>query len=129
MRFAGAVVAAATLDLVVLLRIDDWVGTAALLAIAYLLLGSAGAGFFAGRRAALAGALAVLGGAILSGIAQYLTRPDRADPLALPAVLDFLGFLGFELQLAAAFVPYAIGGAAAGAIGGALRRRAAGAAR
>ena len=116
MRFGLAVLAAAALDLVVLLRVSDWVGVAALLAIAYLLVGSAGAGFFAGRRTALAGALAVLCGAALSGVAQYAARPDPST--------DVLALLGFELQHLVAFVPYALGGAAAGAAGGALRRRA-----
>ena len=51
MRFALAAIVAGALDLAVLLKIDQWIGVGALLAIAYLLLASAGAGFFAGRRA------------------------------------------------------------------------------
>ena len=38
MRFALAAGTAAALDLAVLLRIDQWIGTTALLAIGYLLL-------------------------------------------------------------------------------------------
>jgi hypothetical protein len=116
MRFALAASTAAALDLAVLLRIDQWIGTAALLAIGYLLFASAGAGFFAGSRSGLAGALAVIGGVLLSGLVQYWPRVAYAND---PGVL-----LGFELQLLIAFVPYVIGGAIAGFVGGALRGRA-----
>jgi hypothetical protein len=116
MRFALAALAAAALDLVVLLRIDQWVGTGALLAISYLVVASAGAGFFAGTRSALAGALAVIGGVLLSGLVQYWPRFSYANDVGV--------LLGFELQLVVAFVPYAIGGAIAGYVGGAIRGRA-----
>jgi hypothetical protein len=116
MRVALAAVAAAALDLVVLLRIDQWVGTGALLAISYLLVASAGAGFFAGTRSALAGAIAVIGGVLLSGLVQYWPRTSYANDLGV--------LLGFELQLLVAFLPYEIGGAIAGYFGGALRARA-----
>jgi hypothetical protein len=115
MRFALAVGVAAALDLAVLLRIDQWIGAGALLAIGYLLLSSAGAGFFAGSRSGLAGALAVIGGVLLSGLVQYWPRTAYAND---PGVL-----LGFELQLLIAFVPYEIGGAIAGHLGGILRAR------
>ena len=113
MRFAVAILAAAVLDLVVLLRVDQWLGTSALLAIGYLLVASAGAGFFAGSRGALAGALAVLFGALLSGLVQYWPRVAYANDLGV--------LLGFELQLVIALVPYEIGGAIAGYLGGKLR--------
>jgi uncharacterized membrane protein len=116
MRFAATVLATAACDLVVLLRIDQWVGLSALLAIAYLLAASAGAGFFAGRRPALAGAFAVIGGVLLSGLVQYWPRFSYANDLGV--------LLGFELQLLIAFVPYEIGGAIAGQLGGAFRGRA-----
>lgn len=116
MRFAAAVLATAALDLVVLLRLDQWIGLSALLAIAYLLAASAGAGFFAGRRPAFAGALAVIGGVLLSGLVQYWPRFSYANDLGV--------LLGFELQLLIAFVPYEIGGAIAGQLGGAFRGRA-----
>jgi hypothetical protein len=116
MRFALAAGVAAALDLAVLLRIDQWIGTAGLLAIGYLLFASAGAGFFAGTRSGLAGALAVIAGVLLSGLVQYWPRVAYAND---PGVL-----LGFELQLLIAFVPYEIGGAIAGFLGGALRGRA-----
>jgi hypothetical protein len=116
MRVALAAGVAAALDLAVLLRIDQWIGTSALLAIGYLLFASAGAGFFAGTRSGLAGAIAVVAGVLLSGLVQYWPRFAYAND---PGVL-----LGFELQLLIAFVPYAIGGAIAGSVGGALRARA-----
>ena len=115
MRLALAVVAAGALDLAVLLRIDQWFGLAGLMAVLYLFLASAGAGFFAGRRTVLAGGLAVIVGTILSGLVQYAPRATYSNDL------DVL--LGFELQLLIAVVPYAIGGAIAGGLGGAARRR------
>ena len=116
MRFGLAVGLAAALDLAVLLRIDSWIGAGALLAIGYLLFASAGAGFFAATRAALAGGAAVIVGVLLSGFVQYWPRLGYAND---PGVL-----LGFELQLLVAFAPYAIGGGIAGHLGGALRHRA-----
>jgi hypothetical protein len=115
MRFALAVLVAAGLDQAVLLRIDQWIGITALLALGYLLIASAGAGFFAARRSTLAGGLAVACGALLSGLVQYAPRATYAN--------DFGVLLGFELQLVIAFLPYAIGGAIAGSIGGFARRR------
>jgi hypothetical protein len=115
MRVALAAGLAAALDLVVLLRIDHWIGSGALLAIGYLLVASAGAGFFAGRRSALAGALAVVFGAVLSGIVQYWPRLFYANDLGV--------LIGFEVQLLVALVPYAIGGAIAGYVGGIARLR------
>lgn len=115
MRFAVAVTAAAALDLAVLLRVDQWIGAGALLAIAYLLLASAGAGFFAGSRPSLAGALAVIAGSLLSGLVQYWPRVSYAFDLGVLA--------GFELQLLVALVPYEIGGAIAGYAGGRARTR------
>ena len=115
MRFAVAVIVAAALDLVVLLRIDQWVGAGALLAIGYLLVASAGAGFFAARRSAGAGALAVVGALLLSGLIQYWPRASYAGDLGV--------LLGFELQLLIAFAPYELGGAIAGYLGGKARYR------
>lgn len=114
MRLLLAVLLAGALDLAVLLRIDEWRGVAALLAIGYLLLASAGAAFFARRRPVIAGALAVFVGALLSGLVRSWPVRGTTDPLDL---------FGFEAQLVVAFLPFAIGGAIAGALGGALRRR------
>ena len=113
MRFAIAVVVAAALDQVVFLRIADWIGVAALLAFAYLSPASAGAGFFAGRRPALAGALAVFGGAALYGVVSYLTRSSYANDLG--------SLFQFELQLVLSVVPYAVAGALFGLLGGRIR--------
>ena len=115
MRFALAALAAGALDLAVLLKVDQWIGVGALLAIAYLLLASAGAGFFATRRAALAGALAVIVGALLSGLVQYWPRASYANDLGT--------LIGFEIQLVIALVPYEIGGAIAGYVGSMARGR------
>ncbi len=117
MRFAVAVAAAAAADLVVLLRADQWFGVVGLLALGYLLLASAGAGFVAAHRSALAGALAVFAGAALSAIVQYAGRGSSGGDLGILAA--------FELQLLTAVVPYAVAGALAGLAGGVLRRRAA----
>ena len=115
MRFALAAVVAGALDLAVLLRIDGWIGAGALLAIAYLLLASAGAGFFAARRGALAGGLAIIVGALLSGLVQFWPRMSYANDLG--------ALVGFEVQLVIALVPYEIGGAIAGHFGGIARLR------
>jgi hypothetical protein len=115
MRFAIAVLVAATLDLAVLLRVDQWLGVGAVLALGYLLVASAGAGFFAARRGALAGALTVIVGALLSGIVQYWPRIGYANDLGT--------LLVFELQLVIALVPYEVGGAIAGYAGDVARRR------
>jgi len=115
MRFALAIAVAAALDQVVFLRIADWIGVAALLALAYLSLASAGAGFFAGRRPAQAGALAVFGGAALYGVVSYVTRSSYANDLG--------SLLQFELQLLLSVVPYAVAGALFGLLGARIRAR------
>lgn len=114
MRFALAVVTAAALDLVVLLRLEQW-QAAAILALAYVLLASAGAGWFAGRRPALAGALAVFVGAVLSGLVQYWPRASYDNDLGV--------LVGYEVSLLVGVVPFAIGGAIAGHLGGSARSR------
>jgi len=119
MRFVIATAAAAVLDQVVFLRIADWIGVAALLALSYLSLASAGAGFFAGRRPALAGALSIFGGAALYGVVSYLTRSSYANDLG--------SLLQFELQLMLSVVPHAVAGALFGLIGGRIHTRVSGA--
>lgn len=115
MRFLGAIAVAAAVDQVVFLRIADWIGVAALFAVAYLSLASAGAGFFAGRRPALAGALAVFGGAALYGVVSYLTRSSYANDLG--------SLVQFESQLLLSVAPYAVVGALFGLLGGRIRAR------
>ena len=96
-----------------------WVGSGALLAMTYLLFASFGAGWFAARRSALAGGLAVLLGAEAAAVFQFIT----ATPLAL-AGAGVLDLLGWAARLLVWALPYAIGGAFAGAAGGWLRGRA-----
>jgi hypothetical protein len=118
-RFALAVVGAAVIQLFPYLRLDQWVGVGALLAIAYIEFAALGAGFFAGRRAWLAGALSVLLGALLYAVAAALTQPGS----------DAGTFTFFFLRLPVAVLPFIVLGAVAGWLGGALRARAIAAAR
>lgn len=113
MRFTLAVTAAAVADQIVFRRIADWVGVGAFLALGYLALASLGAGFFAGGRPALAGALAVFAGAALYGAMSYLGTSSYATDLG--------ALFGFELQLLTSVVPYAMTGALFGLLGGRLR--------
>ncbi len=114
MRFTIAVLVAATAQVLIFLRVGDWLGVAAALALAYLMAAAAGAGFFAARRGPLAGALSVLLGALAYGVVTYGTR-DAA------AVADLWTLLGWEARLVFSVVPYALGGAAAGWLGARLR--------
>jgi hypothetical protein len=113
------VIAAAVADVVVFTRIPLWVGNGAFLAMTYLLFASFGAGWFAARRSALAGGLAVLLGAEAAAVFQFIT----ATPVEL-AGAGALDLLDWAARLALWTVPYAIGGAFAGAAGGWLRGRA-----
>ena len=118
MRFLIAVIASALLQLGAFLRVSDWIGVTALVALAWVLFASLGAGFFAGRRAWLAGLLAVILAAVGSGVLSFL----RFGPeLGIGWLLEYEGGL---LLLA---LPYAAVGAIAAAGGGWLRRRALGA--
>lgn len=85
-------------------------------AIAFVMFAALGAGFFAGRRGWLAGALSVLFGGALFGVVT-LIGPNAAGETPLD-------MLQSETALVLAVVPYAIGGALAGAAGGWLRSRA-----
>src|SRR5207302_603304 len=60
-------------------RLDLWIGAGAALALLYIGFAAFGAGFFAGRRTVLAGALSVLVGAFLYAIVAALTHPG-GDP-------------------------------------------------
>ena len=114
MRFALAVLTASTAQVLVFLRVGDWLGVTAALALAYLMATAAGAGFFAGRRGPLAGALSVLLGALAYGVVSYVTRDATA-------VADLASLLGWEIRLVFSVVPYALGGAVAGWLGAGLR--------
>ena len=115
MRFALAVAVAAAVQLVVYLQVGTWIGAAAVLAIAYILFSSLGAGWFAGRRSALAGGLAALIGAVLYGIVSFF------GPAATG--MQALDLVGWEMRLVLAVVPYIVLGAMAGGLGGWLRQR------
>ena len=71
MRFALAVVVSALAQLFIYLRIADWVGVGAILATMYVVFAAAGAGWFAGRRGALAGALSVVLGVAIYGCVTF----------------------------------------------------------
>jgi hypothetical protein len=113
-RFAIVVLGAATMQVFPYLRLDQWIGVGALLAIAYIELAALGAGFFAARRSALAGALSVFLGALLYVVVITLTQPGG----------DAGGFMFFLLRIPIAVFPFIVGGAIAGWIGGRLRARA-----
>jgi hypothetical protein len=113
------VIAAGVADLAAFLAVPNWFGIAAIGAIVYLLFSAFGAGWFATRLSALAGGLSVIVGAEAAAVFQYLTA--RPAEVAGATALDLLGW---ALRLLIAVLPYAVGGAFAGAGGGWLRRRA-----
>jgi hypothetical protein len=110
MRFAIAVLVSAVVQLVPYVR----PGTPALLAIAYIGFAALGAGFFAGSRGPVAGALSVLCGAALYGIVSVLSAA---------AATSAADFFSAELGLVLVIVPYAFLGALAGLLGSWLRSR------
>ena len=113
MRFAVAVVIAAAVQVVPYLRPD----VPTVLAIAYVLFAALGAGFFAGARGWLAGALSVVLGAGLYGLwSRAALGAERGLVLG--------DLLRSETALLVAIVPYAVLGALAGALGATIRRRA-----
>jgi hypothetical protein len=114
MRFTVAVLGAGIAQIFPYLRLDQWIGAGAALALLYMGFAAFGAGFFAGRRAALAGALSVLLGAFLYAVVAAITQPG-GDPGA---------FLSFFLRIPIAVFPFILIGAFAGWLGGAARGRA-----
>jgi hypothetical protein len=114
-RFGIAVAVAAVAQLFVYVRLAGWVETGAILAVSYIALAALGAGWFAGRRPALAGALSVVLGVALYGAVTFF-GPAAIGMGAVDLVLG-------ELRLVVAYWPYALLGAAAGATGGWLHRR------
>lgn len=117
MRFAVAVLGAGIVQVFPYLRLDQWIGSGAVLAIAYIQFAAFGAGFFTGRHAWLAGALSVLLGAFLYVIVAALAGPGS----------DVGGFVFFFMRIPIAVFPFILLGALAGALGGAVRARALGA--
>lgn len=114
MRFAVAVIGAGIAQVFPYLRLDQWIGSGAILALLYIEFAAFGAGFFAGRRAGLAGALSVLLGAFLYVVVAALTQPGG----------DAGGFVSFFLSIPIAVFPFILIGALAGWLGGAVRMRA-----
>jgi hypothetical protein len=114
-RFALAVLVSAAAQTFVFLRLADWVGAGAILAVMYLAFAALGAGWFAGRRSALAGGLSVAVGVALYASLTFF-GPASLGMLPFDVVLGFLSLL-------LAYVPFIAIGALAGAVGGALRRR------
>ena len=108
MRFAVAVLGAGIVQIFPYLRLDQWVGAGAVLAIAYIEFAAFGAGFFAGRRPLLAGALSVLVGAFLYVVVEALIQPGT----------DVGGFVSFFLRIPVAVLPFILLGALAGGLGG-----------
>jgi hypothetical protein len=119
LRFWLAVLAAGIADVVVFTQTALWIGNGTYLALAYLLFAAFGAGWFAAHRSALAGGLSVLLGAVAAAIFGFAT----ATPLQLGGA-SALDLVGWALSLSFWALPYAIGGAFAGAAGGWLRDRA-----
>jgi hypothetical protein len=113
-RFTVAVLGAGIVQIFPYLRLDQWIGPGAVLAFLYIEFAAFGAGFFAGHRAALAGALSVLLGAFCYAVVAGLTQPG-ADPGA---------FAFFFLRIPIAVFPFILLGAFAGWLGGAARARA-----
>ncbi|HEV8671366.1 MAG TPA: hypothetical protein VGS01_11590 [Candidatus Limnocylindria bacterium] len=109
--------AAAVADLAAFLAVPNWYGVAAIGALGYLLFSAFGAGWFAVRRSALAGFLSIIVGALIYGIYSRWSLGGEGGATGAD-------MLGWEARLLVAVLPYAVGGAFAGAAGGWLRRRA-----
>ena len=109
--------AAAVADLAAFLAVPNWYGVAAIGALGYLLFSAFGAGWFAVRRSALAGFLSIVVGALIYGI--YSRWGPGGEGGATAAEM-----FGWEARLLIAVLPYAVGGAFAGAAGGWVRHRA-----
>jgi hypothetical protein len=114
MRFALAVLGAGIAEIVPYAR----PATPTLLAIGYLMFAALGAGFFAGSRGWLAGALSILVGAALFGILSEL------GTMGVQGATTLGDFITAETGLILGVVPYAFLGALAGTAGGWLRSRA-----
>lgn len=115
MRFWIAVVASALAQLVLYLRLAGSQGSGSLLALVYIVFATLGAGWFAGTRTALAGALSVALAAALYAVVRFV-GPAGAGMAPLDAAGNAAGVV-------ATFWPYIAIGAIAAALGGALRGR------
>jgi hypothetical protein len=120
-RFLLAVVVAGLAQIYIYLHLVDWIGAGAMLAVLYIAFTAMGAGWFAARRSALAGALSVVIGVVAYAAVTFF-GPAGIGMMPLDLILGILG-------LVLAYWPYIGIGALAGAVGGSLRRRVVGRAR
>ena len=119
MRFALAVLVAGLAQVYMFLQLQDWVGVSAMFAAFYIAFTAIGAGWFAARRGALAGALSVVVGVVSYAVLTFI-GPAGTGMLPLDLVLGIL-------TLVLAYWPYIVIGALGGAVGGSLRSRIVGA--
>ncbi len=119
MRFALAVIVAALAQIYIFLQLHGWIGVGAMLAVFYLAFTAMGAGWFAARRSALAGALSVVLGVVSYAVITFL-GPAGTGMMAVDLILGIL-------SLVLAYWPYILVGAVGGAVGGSLRKRIVGA--
>lgn len=120
MRFAVAVVLAALAQLLFFVRYaSTGESGASYFGFLYIVLATLGAGWFAGRRSAVAGALSVVVAAAVDAL-LVLSGPAGVGTVPVDAALSVVRFV-------IAFWPYIAIGAIAGAIGGSFRRRVVGA--
>ena len=115
MRLVLAILIAGLAQLFIYLRLADWIGTGAALAVAYIALAALGAGWFAARRSALAGGLSVVVGVTLYALFTFF-GPAGVGMGTVDLVVGVL-------RLVVAYWPYILIGTAAGAVGGSFRRR------
>ena len=115
MRFAIAVVVSAVAQLFIYLRLSDWVGAGAMLAVMYIAFAALGAGWFAARRPALAGAVSVVLGVAVYACVTFF-GPAGVGMSAVDLVFGIL-------RLVIAYWPYIAIGAVGGLVGGSLRTR------
>ena len=119
MRFALAVIVAALAQIYIFLQLPNWIGAGAMLAVFYLAFTAMGAGWFAARRSALAGALSVVLGVVSYAVVTFL-GPAGTGMMVVDLVLGIL-------SLVLAYWPYILVGAVGGAVGGSLSKQIVGA--
>ena len=114
MRLTLAVIASAIAQLLVYTRFAGALGTPVVV-LPYIVLATLGAGWFAARRSALAGALSVVLAAGSFAVATFLG----------PAGIGMApgDVVGSAIAIVLTFWPYIAIGAIAGALGGSLRTR------
>ena len=115
MRVAIAAIVAALAQLLLFLRLAGTTGSGSVLGLAYIVFATFGAGWFAGRRAALAGGLSVVLAAALYAIVIYLGPAGTG--------MSPIDALGNAVAIVVTFWPYIAIGAIVGALGGSLRAR------